>query len=493
MSVRRSVHTLLKLHSPLKKYSNLIPPLLLLTLLLLTAISASGQQNAGSIYKQYCADCHGNTLQGGQAGSLINKSWVDGKGDAHLEQVIKKGLINRGMPAWEQVLSPQQIRSVIVYINEANAQAATSKFTTKTSGKNNQFHAAGYTFQLEDIITTNGILWGMDFLPDSSLLITQRDGKLWHIKGKEKALIRNTPKVWHGGQGGLLDVAVHPDYAKNGWVYLSFSDNRSGQSKNSEKGMTKVVRGKLRNGEWVKEQTLFSADENLHTPSRYHFGSRFVLHNGYLFFGVGDRGEQSLAQDLSHPNGKIFRLHDDGRIPKDNPFISTPKAMPEIWSYGHRNPQGMSLSPQTQSIWAAEHGPRGGDELNIIRQSKNYGWPIITYGINYNGMPITDKTHQIGMEQPQHYWTPSIAVSDIAFYTGNQFTKWQNKLLVSSLKAQELRLISINNSTVTSDEILFKDQGRVRDVATAPDGSIYLLFTSRNPASGKLVKMSMVK
>tara|TARA_B110000037_G_scaffold217209_1_gene277788 strand:- start:1605 stop:2210 length:606 start_codon:yes stop_codon:yes gene_type:complete len=196
-----------------------------------------------------------------------------------------------------------------------------------------------------------------------------------------------------------------------------------------------------------------------------------------------------MAQDLTRPNGKIHRIHDDGRIPTDNPFVDVPDAYPSIWSYGHRNPQGLDLDPSTGLLWACEHGPRGGDETNLIEAGKNYGWPLITYGMNYNGSPMTDKTHQEGLEQPKHYWTPSIAVCGIDFYEGHNFPQWKNNLFVTGLSAQELQRLVIKDNQVVETEIVLKNQGRARDVLSAPDGHLYIILNEKTPVSGRICKL----
>src|SRR5690606_32165195 len=268
-----------------------------------------------------------------------------------------------------------------------------------------------------------------------------------------------------------LDVGVHPDYASNGWIYLSYSDPGPDDS-----AMTAVVRGKLRDGAFVEQQTIFKAPTELYRKGTVHFGSRFVFENGYLFFSIGERGQMQDAQDLSRPNGKVHRIHDDGRVPDDNPFVGRDAALPTIWSYGHRNPQGLDVDPVTGGLYDAEHGPRGGDELNLVQKGRNYGWPVITYGMNYDGTPMTDKTAQEGMEQPVTYWVPSIAVSSIAFYTGDRFPQWKNNLFVASLAQQELRRLELKDGKVTHQEVLFKGVGRLRDIVVGPDGALYIAF-----------------
>ena len=250
---------------------------------------------------------------------------------------------------------------------------------------------------------------------------------------------------------------------------------------------SKVV---FEDGRWTDEETLFTVDGALHTSSGVHFGSRFVFDDGFVFFGIGDRGRQDQAQDLGRPNGKVFRIHDDGRVPADNPFVDVDGALPAIWSYGHRNPQGMDLEPATGLLWESEHGPRGGDDINVVGKGLNYGWPVITHGMNYNGTPITDETHREGMEQPKLHWTPSIAVAGIDFYEGDAFPAWTGKLLAGGLASEALHLLTVADGAVTADEIVLKDQGRIRDVASGPDGLIYLLLNGGDPRRGRIVRMT---
>jgi glucose/arabinose dehydrogenase len=303
------------------------------------------------------------------------------------------------------------------------------------------------------------------------MLVTEKNGRLRIVEnGKPGAPIAGVPAVKADGQGGLLDVAAHPDYAKNGWVYLSYSDPGENGS-----AMTAVVRGRLRDGRLVDQQVLFEAPAATYRSGGVHFGSRFAFDGqGHLFFSIGERGQMDDAQDLTRPNGKVHRIWDDGRVPEDNPFAKRPGAIPTIWSYGHRNPQGLAREPGTGALWDAEHGPRGGDELNRVEVGKNYGWPLITYGMNYDGTPITAKTAAEGLEQPVVYWTPSIAVSSIDFYSGDRFPRWKGNVLLGSLAAEELRRIVVSNGKATKQELLFKGIGRVRDVVVGPDGCVYL-------------------
>ncbi|MDC0497418.1 PQQ-dependent sugar dehydrogenase, partial [bacterium] len=338
------------------------------------------------------------------------------------------------------------------------------------------FSAGGYKFRIETILEDLDIPWSIAFLPDGDVLVAERPGtlKLWNGSKTGKS-IEGTPEVLAKGQGGLMEVAPHPNYSKNGWIYLAFSASHA-DAEDSKSSMTKVVRGRIKSGKWHDEEVIFEVPAKYHRTSGSHFGTRLVFQDGYLYFGIGDRGAQDQAQDLSLPNGKIHRIHDNGSIPKDNPFIATDGAYPSIWTCGNRNPQGLDAHPETGDIWESEHGPRGGDEINLMQRGLNYGWPVITYGMNYNGKPITDKTSAHEMEQPAHHWTPSIAVCGIDFYEGNVFPNWKNNLLVGGLASQELHRLVIVEDRVVKDEIILKNEGRVRDVATGLDGFIYVVL-----------------
>ena len=334
------------------------------------------------------------------------------------------------------------------------------------------------TVAVEEVANGLDHPWGLAFLPDGRLLFTEKSGALRLVENGvlRPEPIRGTPAVRDSGQGGLLEVAVHPRYAENGWIYLAFSDpaTRDGQAVS----LTKIVRGRIRDGAWIEQQTIWQAPIELYRPGGgVHYGCRIVFDRDcYLFFSHGERGRQDDAQKLELPNGKVHRIHDDGRIPADNPFAQKSGAFASIWSYGNRNPQGLAIDPRTGLLWETEHGPRGGDELNIIRRGANYGWPVISFGMNYNGSPVTALTAKDGMEQPVTHWTPSIAVCGIDFYAGDAFPQWQNNLLVSALQQQELRRLVIEDGKVTHQEVLLKDLGRVRDVQTGPEGAIYVAF-----------------
>lgn len=320
--------------------------------------------------------------------------------------------------------------------------------------------------------------WGMAFLPGGGMLVTERAGRLRLIApdGKLQATpIAGVPEVVARGQGGLLDVALHPDFTNNRWVYLSYAGR-------GEAGVnTEVVRARFDGQRLSDLKVIFRAWPK--TSGSNHYGGRLLFdREGYLFITLGERyNYRDQAQSVADHLGTIVRLHDDGRIPNDNPFIARTGAKPEIYSYGHRNVQGIALRPATNAVWAHEHGPRGGDEVNILRPGANYGWPAITYGVDYTGFKISDRTEAPGMEQPVVYWDPSIAPSGMAFYDGDRFTQWQGDLFVGALAGRHLRRLELNGDEVVAQEVLLADfDERIRDVRNGPDGFLYLLTDSSN-------------
>lgn len=312
--------------------------------------------------------------------------------------------------------------------------------------------------------------WGMVFLPDNSILVSEKSGKLLLHKSGKTIEVGNAPEIYNRGQGGLMDIELHPNFNTNGWIYFSYASTE-GEGKG---GNTAIIRAKLSNNKLVNIEKLYKASPN--STRGQHFGSRIEFdRDGYLFFSIGDRGNRDVnPQDITRDGGKIYRLHDDGRIPKDNPFIDEIGAKKAIYSYGHRNPQGLALHPKTGVLWEHEHGPRGGDEINVIQKGKNYGWPVITYGINYSGTEITDETSRPGMEQPLYQWTPSIAPSGMTFVTSDKYPKWQGNLLVGSLAFQYLERLELKENQAVYREKLLDGMGRVRNVRQAPDGFIYV-------------------
>ncbi len=312
--------------------------------------------------------------------------------------------------------------------------------------------------------------WGMAFLPDGGILVTEKSGELILFKDNIKTIISGLPKIKVSGQGGLLDVELHPDYKTNGWIYISYS-SADGEGAGSN---TAILRAKLRNNSLVEQQLLYKASPN--SKKGYHFGSRITFDkDGYLYFSIGDRGSRDEnPQDISKDGGKIYRLNADGSVPSDNPFVNEVNAKTAIYSYGHRNPQGMTIHPETGVIWTHEHGPQGGDEINIIKKGKNYGWPKISYGINYDDTVLTENTTLPNMEQPLFYWVPSIAPSGFSIVSSDKYPEWKGDLLVGSLKFQYVERLILKENKVIKREKLFEGLGRIRSVKQAPDGFIYV-------------------
>lgn len=324
--------------------------------------------------------------------------------------------------------------------------------------------------------------WGLDFLPDGSVLITERSGRLLLMTAEREILpVSGLPKLAVGGQGGLLDVAASPNFSNNGLIYLSFSEpGRGGSGTAVVSGRLNVTGGKAR---LADVDTIFSMTPK--SRGGRHFGSRLVFHpDGTLFITTGDRGERDRAQDFDDHAGAVIRINPDGSIPDDNPFANDEKTLPEIWSKGHRNPQGATFDPVTETVWVVEHGARGGDELNQPQAGRNYGWPVISYGRHYSGFKIGVGTEAPGYEQPVWYWDPSIAPSGLAVYQGEMFPEWNGDFFVGALKFRLLsRLDRGADGKISGEERMFDGRfGRIRDVNIAPDGSIWLLTDEDNGA-----------
>jgi glucose/arabinose dehydrogenase len=445
-------------------------------------------------YEDYCASCHGANLEGGLGPNLIDDTWLHGGSDKEVANSIRLGNLDAGMPAWQGTLTEDQIRAMVVFISEKKYLSLQEKVKESLKAQNGVYKTKKHNFTLSLVDSFEGLVWGLSFLPDGSWLATEREGRLWYKeKNKARRLIKGTPDTWQFKQGGLFDVIPAADYNKEGWVYISYAENKGVKEDGKTAGMTAVARGKIVDGEWTEQQMVFSAEDKFQISRGVHFGSRFVMDDNYLFFSIGDRGRMEMAQDLTRPNGKIHRIHLDGSIPKDNPFVNTKNAVKSIWSYGHRNPQGLARHPDTGELWSTEHGPRGGDEVNLVKPSLNYGWPEITHGINYNGEPISEKTAQEGMEQPKHFWVPSIATAGIEFYKGDVFPQWKNTLLATGLKSKELHGVVIEGDKVVEDEILLQNDGRLRDVAVSPDGNVYIVVNDSSKANGKIYRLDAVK
>jgi glucose/arabinose dehydrogenase len=451
-----------------------------------TLNSAEAQDSGKELYQQYCASCHGADLQGGAGSSFVDNEWKFGSERSEIVQNINKGLEAQAMPAFGSSLSEKQVNSVVDFIqNVAGGEASAG------AAKSDTLQTLDYKLNVETFADGLEIPWAIDFLNENTAVITERSGRLRLVEGGKLRPdpVAGTPEVLHEGQGGLLDVTADPNFGENDWIYLSYSHALdTGEEK--PPAMTRIVRGRINDNNWVDQEVVFEAPHETYSTTRHHYGDQIVFdREGHLYFSIGDRGGREHAQDLSRPNGKVHRVNPDGSIPDDNPFVDQEDALPSIFSYGHRNPQGLAVHPETGSVWDAEHGPRGGDELNLLVAGNNYGWPEITYGINYDGTILTRDREKEGMEQPNLYWRPSIAVSGISFYDGDMFPYWESRLLVGALAYEEVRLLNIKEDRVIHQEVILKDMGRIRDVITGPDGAVYVVLNE----PGKVLRLSKEK
>ena len=344
------------------------------------------------------------------------------------------------------------------------------------------FESRHYPYRLTTVADGLAHPWGLAFLPNGDLLVTEREGRLRLVRDGtlDPAPVAGLPEIAAGGQGGLLDVALHPDFAENRLIYFSYAGAGKGG-----KG-TEVARGRLEGNRLENLEVIFVAQPK--SGGGRHFGSRLVFApDGNLFVSLGERGDDERAQDLGDHAGSIVRITADGKVPPDNPFVGQANIRPEIYAYGVRNPQGMTLSPFSGELYEVEHGPKGGDEVNVLGPGVNYGWPVITYGRSYVGFKIGEGTEKAGMAQPVNYWVPSISPSGMAFYTGEDFPLWQGSLFVGGLSARALVRLELEGDGVTSEERLLEDmEERIRDVRMGPDGRLYLLT---DESQGRILRL----
>ncbi len=484
------------------------------------------------IYDQMCAGCHGTTDgKAGRAPSLFDEKWLNGTTDLNISKAIRTGVPNTEMGAFPATqLSDDQIFQLTAFIRtQAGRLKPRPVFVPEADGT--LLSTEKQTVKVEVLTKDVDTPWGLAFLPDGRLLITERPGRLRiYDKGKLSEPIKGAPTPHVQQDGGYLDVSVHPQYARNGWIYLSYSEvqpgfapppastpaseaapaaardaapaaaqdapgaaGRGGQGRGrggppQPPSNTVIVRGRInKNNEWTDQQVIFRSPIESYVSSGVHFGSRFTWDGtGHLFFSLGERGTMQNAQDLKSPLGKIHRINDDGTVPKDNPFVNTPGADPTVWSYGHRNPQGFAWDPIVPDrLWETEHGPTGGDEVNIIEPGHNYGWGVISMGTQAG---ITERAHE-GMEQPIVYYTPAIGPSGIGFYTGSRYPGWKDtSLFIAALVGEQLRRLEIKDKTVTHQEVIFTQFGRIHDIITGPDGLFYV--ACQNPTSSVGITMS---
>lgn len=418
-----------------------------------------------SLYEQNCSGCHGIKVQ-----AFADQEWKYGNAPEQIMATIKEGRAEGAMPSFAALFSEDDLKNIVAYIQVGIQQVGEYQFGDAFNYDTIHEHL-GQKFQLELVTEAAAVPWGIAFLPGGSLLVTDRNGPVYLMEGTQSIVLKNVPKVISESQGGMMDVAVHPAFEQNKWVYLSYSKPHP---KDSTMATTAVSRFTLAGQELKDEKLIFEALP--YEKTRHHYGSRVVFGNdGFLYITVGDRGKRDdFPQDLTTYPGKVHRIKDDGSIPESNPFYQQENAIKSIFSYGHRNPQGMILDPVSGMMWAHEHGPRGGDEINIVEPAKNYGWPVISYGIEYNGSVFTTITEKEGMEQPKHYWVPSIGPSGMAYLTGDVYPNWKGKILTGSLKYGFISVIEKNGDVLGEETRLLEGVGRTRSLAVSPEGYLYV-------------------
>ncbi|MCV9385953.1 PQQ-dependent sugar dehydrogenase [Reichenbachiella ulvae] len=424
------------------------------------------------LYRDNCGGCHGQNLA-----TFVERDWVYGNSSEDLFTSIHDGYAENGMPSYGSALSDEEISAIADYILSETEGVTQEMLLEDNPDLSGIIESEDMNFRLEVLTDEiNGVPWGLTQLPNQDLLVTERTGSLYRITtDKSLETISGLPSMYTEGQGGLLDIEIHPNFAENNTLYFSYSKI---DPNNQYMLTTAVARAQLQDNALTEVEDIFIALP--YHGTGHHFGSRLQFdENGYLYVTVGDRGNRDVfPQDLDAMAGKVHRIHDDGSIPADNPFVNGDNPNGSIYSYGIRNPQGLTRHPVTGDIWEGEHGPRGGDEINIIASGNNYGWPVITYGINYDGSPITDLTEMEGMEQPIHYWVPSIAPAGMDFVSGDLYYGWTNDLFVGALSATYLHRLIMNGDEVIGHEELLNDIGRVRDVQMGLDGYLYLTVES---------------
>jgi glucose/arabinose dehydrogenase/mono/diheme cytochrome c family protein len=425
-------------------------------------------ENVALTYRNQCGGCHGQDLA-----SFVERDWTYGNSVEDVIESITNGYSGNGMPVYGSTLSAQEIEVLTNYILteiDGKTKAMLEEDNLDLSGL---ITSDDLNFRLETITDQiPGIPWGIEQLPNGEILVTERGGGLFLVNNDKQLIeVTGVPDVASQGQGGLLDVLIHPNFENNSFVYLSYA--RVNPNNSSER-TTAVARAVLEGNNLVQVENIFTALPYLN--SGHHYGSRLEFdNNGYLYVSVGDRGYRDVyPQELDNYLGKIHRIHDDGQVPTDNPFYNTAGAVNSIFTYGTRNPQGMSLHPETGAVWEGEHGPQGGDEINILAEGNNNGWPVISYGINYDGTTFTDLTALDGMEQPLYYWTPSIAPCGMTFVSSDFYGNWKNDLFVGSLKFEYLHRLKMNGNEVIGHETLLDGIGRVRDAHMGIDGYLYI-------------------
>jgi aldose sugar dehydrogenase len=462
------------------------------------------QTRANEIFITDCSGCHGATAQPGpSASSLLSNDFLNSRTDAQIVQALADGLPNTPNHKFTTLLFPDEMAQMPAYLRiRGGIVNRKSGPVPDISGKD--FTTQKASFKVETLVRGLNQPWGLAFLPDGRAIFTERSGELRFMdkNGAISEPVKGTPAVFERQDAGMLDVQLHPDYAKNGWIYLSYTTVPAGYQVQPEElkapnmsapTMTYIVRGKVNaNNEWVDQQILFNPPPDSYRVSADHYGSRFLFdRKGHFFWSMGERHDMQMSQNLASPLGKIHRLNDDGSIPKDNPFIHTPGALGSIWTYGHRNPEGLTFDPATGLFWETEHGPTGGDEVNIIEPGKDYGWGVATMGLE----PGIGRLHATGMTDPITFYNPSIGPAGITFYTGDRYPGWKGNLFITGMVGEKLIRMEIKGRQIASQETLIQGYGRIRDVVQGPDGLLYLLLQNMNgdPKGGSIVRLVPTK
>jgi glucose/arabinose dehydrogenase len=460
-----------------------------------TKVARSGV-NVTQLYLSMCGKCHGDNGEGGGGGtkSLLTVDKFDQKWDRPFFDATKNGVMDMGMDKFGDTLADEEIWALVVHIRELQNKALRAETAPKPV--DGVYTSQRHKYRIETVLPETRDLktpWCLDWLPDGKMLVNYRPGYMCVVEqGKIIGKVEGLPESTEIGQGGLMEVAVHPDYKSNGWIYLSVADPNNG---NRRQAFTRLVRGKLKfEGSkilWTDQQDIFKMTADNYNGSGVHYGGKIVFdHKGHIYFSTGERGNGPLAQRLDKPNGKVWRVNEDGTIPSDNPFVKTPNALPGIWTYGHRNPQGLAMDDKGD-LYDTEHAPKGGDELNHIVKGNNYGWPIVSFGINYNdsSYAVPWPTADQNFKMPILRWLPSCATSGLKVGHGKAFPNWKGDMIAGGLAGKNIDRIRIKDDKVVEHETLLWGMGRVRDLAFGPDG--YLYVTLNEP--DRIVRLVPVK
>jgi glucose/arabinose dehydrogenase len=453
-----------------------------LILALVFSVVAFGQtpitdpSDPAQLYATYCAGCHGARMEGGQYSALRKQDWMYGGDRDSMLTTVRYGIVGTDMAAWSAVLPGPQVEALVDYVVESR-----NTLPTEMPAKPTSLELDDYTVNIDTVIAEgfNSTPWGLEFVDENRALITERRGGLrWMVDRQlDPVPVTGLPETIQYGTGGMLDLALDPDYSNTGWVYIAYVHPLGEGPTEERPSMTRIIRGRVQGHEWVDQELLFKVGDEHYQVNKGRWGSRLLFDEaGYLYFTIGDVRMNDHVQRLDKPEGKVYRIYADGSIPEDNPYAGASGAIEAIYTVGNRNVQGIDQHPVTGKIWGTEHGPMGGDELNILEPGKNYGWPVITYGLDYDGSIVSELTHKEGMEQPIKYWKPSPGLSALEFYTGDMFPKWKNQAFVGAMVFQEIKRLKLGATSVEEEEVLLKGWGRVRDIKTGPDGAIYIVL-----------------